>query len=404
MMLSYCALKRDGTTLTDRADFDSIQDLMDTLASQDLTLVSYREKTYPVVDAALNMLQPAVSRMEIVEFSESLASMIGSGLPLLDSMESIKDTIRVKRLREALETVIREVSRGETLSGAFSHHPTVFPEMLVFFCSIGEETGTIQNALNNTAEYLRKVDSILSQVKRAFIYPSFVICAMGCVMIFWLFYVLPRLAETFKDINVQLPEITLTLVHFVTFIQHAWYLIPVGLACLVAASMFLARIEMVRSFCTKVAFKTPVFGDLLKASILTLFFSSLSLMLRSGLTLTKSLDVLVGIFRNPLLKNMIRTIQSETSSGNSLIESFRSTQFFDAVTLKMVSVGEKTGTLDERLRYLANTYQEKTTRFVELSGKMIEPIVMVLSGGLFIFIVISLIGPVYDLMSQLGGG
>lgn len=404
MLVSYCALRKDGSTVMARAEFESVRDLMDMLASQDLTLVSYRENALPLLEKAVNFLQPKVTRMEIVEFCESLASMIGSGLPLLDSMESIKDTIRVKRLREALESVIREVARGETLSGAFSHHPSVFPEMLVFFCSIGEETGTIQNALNNTGEYLRKVDTIISQVKRAFIYPGFVMAAMGCVMVFWLFYVLPRLVETFKEINVQLPQITLSLVHFVAFIEHSWYLIPVGLALIAVVAVLLARIESVKLFATKMAYRTPVAGDLLKSSTLTLFFSSLSLMLRSGLTLTKSLDVLSGIFRNPLLKRVIRTIQTETSSGNSLIESFRTTLFFDAVTLKMINVGEKTGTLDQRLGYLADTYQGKTSRFVELTGKMIEPIVMVLSGGLFIFIVISLIGPVYDLMSQLGGG
>lgn len=404
MLLSYSAQRKDGSTISAKADFEDIQDLMDTLASQDLTLVSYRENAFPLLDTVLNLMQPKVSRMEIVEFCESLASMVGSGLPLLDSMESIKDTIRVKRLREALEAVIREVSGGETLSGAFSHHPAVFPEMLVFFCNIGEETGTIQNALNNSAQYLRKVDTIVSQVKKAFIYPGFVMVAMGCVMVFWLFYVLPRLVETFKDINVKLPEITLALVRFVAFIEHSWFLIPLGAGILIAACIFLARIEKVRLIITRLAYKTPVAGDLLKASTLTLFFSSLSLMLRSGLTLTKALDVLAGIFRNPLLKRVIRTIQAETGSGNSLIDSFRTTLFFDAVTLKMVSVGEKTGTLDQRLSYLADTYQEKTSRFVELTGKMIEPIVMVLSGGLFIFIVVSLIGPVYDLMSQLGGG
>ncbi len=366
--------------------------------------MSYRENVFPVLDVLQGLMQPAVRRMEIVELCESLASMIGSGLPLLDSMETITETVKSGRLKEAMEEVIREVARGESLSGAFSHNARVFPEMLIFFCSIGEETGTIQDALNNTAAYLRKVDTIVSQVKRAFIYPCFVLFAMGCVMMFWLFFVLPQLVETFRDINVKLPEITLKLVRFVTFIETNWYLIPVVAGAVIGAAAILARFDRVRLAATKFAYRVPVAGDLLKASTLTLFFSSLALMIRSGLTLTRSLDVLAGIFRNPLLRIVIRKIQTETASGSSLIESFRSTSFFDNVTLKMVSVGEKTGTLDQRLGFLADTYQEKTSRFVETAGKMIEPIVMVLSGGLFIFIVISLIGPVYDLMSQLGGG
>lgn len=404
MLLSYCALKRDGTTVTQKGNFENVRELMDTLSTQDLILVSYRENAFPVLETVKDLLKPRVQRLEIIEFCESLASMIGSGLSLLDSMESLKDTIRVVRLKDALEEVIREVAQGESLSGAFARQPDVFPDMLVFFCNIGEETGTIQNALNNTAEYLRKVDTIISQVKRAFIYPTFVLCAMGAVMIFWMFYVLPRLVETFRQINVQLPDITLTLVKVVAFLKQYWYSIPIGAAALVAVLVYLLRIERVRYHFTRISLRIPVVGELLKSSMLTLFFSSLSLMLRSGMTLTKSLDVLSGIFKNPLVKKMIRKVQDETATGSSLLEAFKATAFFDAVTLKMVSVGEKTGTLDQRLRYLADSYQERTARFVEISGKMIEPVVMVLSGGLFIFIIVSLIGPVYDLISQLGGG
>ena len=145
-------------------------------------------------------------------------------------------------------------------------------------------------------------------------------------------------------------------------------------------------------------------GDLLKCSTLTLVFSNMSLMLRSGVTLTKSLDILEKIFHNDLVRSVIVRIREETNMGNSLLEAFKRTDFFDAITLKMISVGEKTGTLDQRLSYLADTYELKTSRFVEVMGKMIEPIAIVMTGGIFVFIVISLIGPVYDLMSKLGGG
>jgi len=404
MLLSYCALKHDGSTVTAKGDFENLYDLMDMLNTQDMVLISYRERTFTALDNLRNILEPKVKRPEIIEFCDSLSSMVGSGLSLMDSLQTLKDTIKLKRLRTALEEVIVQIARGNSLSSSFAQHPSVFPEMLIFFCSIGEETGTIPEALKNTADYLRKVDAIISQVSKAFIYPAFVTSAMGCVVVFWLFYVLPRLVSTFKEINVTLPNVTLNLVKFVAFMKGHWFGICLFLLTLVTGLIFLLRIEKVRFFFTRMALKVPVAGELLMSSILTLFFSSLSLMLRSGLTLTKSLDVLAGIFKNPFLKRVIRMVQTETSAGNSLYDSFRSTQFFDSMALKMISVGEKSGTLDQRLAYLSETYQEKTTRFVELTGKMIEPLVIVLSGGLFVFIVVSLISPLYDLMSQLGGG
>ncbi|MGO9147465.1 MAG: type II secretion system F family protein [Desulfomonilia bacterium] len=404
MILLYNALKKDGTTFAAKGDFESIRDLMDDLSAQEMTLIRYREQKYQIIETIKTLIQPGVKKVEIAEFCESLASMIGSGLPLLESMESIKETIRVKRLRDALEEVIKVIAQGESLSGAFSRQPEVFPEMLMFFCHIGEETGTIQTALDNTANYLKKVDSIISQVKRALIYPGFVVCAMLGVIIFWLFFVLPRLVATFKEINVQLPDITVSLVKFVQFSKDNWFIYPLALGLIIMLFVILRRIPKFRLMMSRLAFRLPVVGDLLKCSILTLVFSNMSLMLQAGVTLSKALDIIEKIFHNDLIRSVIIRIRNETNMGNSLLQAFTVTNFFDAITLKMVSVGEKTGTLDLRLRYLADTYELKTSRFVEVMGKMIEPIAIVMTGGIFVFIVISLIGPVYDLMSKLGGG
>ncbi len=404
MILSYNALRKDGTIFASTGNFESIGDLMDTLSAQEMTLVRYREQRYLILETIKTLTAPEIKRLEIAEFCESLASMIGSGLPLLDSMESIKDTVKVKRLKDALDQVIKAIAQGESLSGAFSSRPEVFPEMLIFFCSIGEETGTIQTALNNTAEYLKKVDGIVSQVKRALIYPSFVVCAMLGVIIFWMFFVLPRLVSTFKEINVQLPDITLSLVNFVNFSKQNWYLYPIALIGFVSLIVIMGKFPRTRMLLNRMALRIPVVGELLKSSTLTLVFSNMSLMLQSGVTLTKTLDILEKVFHNDLIRSVLIRIRNETNMGNSLLAAFTVTGFFDAVTLKMVSVGEKTGTLDQRLKYLADTYELRTTRFVEVLGKLIEPIAIVMTGGIFVFIVISLIGPVYDLMSKLGGG
>lgn len=404
MMFSYSALSDDGAVIKGKGHFSNIQTLMDTLASQDLILLTYKQRKIFVEDEIQKIIQPKIERMDIVEFCESLASMVGAGLPLLDSIESIKDTIKKKRLKKALEKVIQEIAGGESLSQTFASQPTVFPQMLVFFCNIGEETGTIQEALKNTAEHIKKLDDIISQTKRALIYPAFVISAMSAVMVFWLFFVLPRLVATFSDMDVVLPEITRDLVHFVELSRQNWYLFPIGIIILFAGLYMLRKNERTHLLLARSYFKIPVAGDLLKYSNLTLFFSNMSLMLRSGVTLTKCFEVLETTFKNPAIKSVIARIKLSTGGGDSLFSAFSQARFFDAITLRMISVGESTGTLDQRLSYLADTYEEKTTRFVEVMGKMIEPIVMALSGGLFIFIVVSLIGPVYDLISQLGGG
>jgi type II secretory pathway component PulF len=404
MLLVYQALNQDGSVVSGKGNFTGIQGLMDELSKNDQILLEYTEKRFILSDVIDDLIQPKVLRMDIVEFCDSLASMVGSGLPLLESMETIKDTIRKKKLRSALERVIQEIARGESLSGAFAQEPGVFPQLLVFFCSIGEETGTIQDALKNTAVYLKRLDDIVSQTKRALIYPAFVISAMTSVMIFWLFFVLPRLVDTFEQMNVTLPDVTIRLVSFVGFCRHYWYTLPLLVIILAAIISMLKKNERTNLMLARAVFRVPVVGELLKSSSLTLLFSNMSLMLKSGVTLTKCFDILETTFRNPAIKNMIAHIRRSTSSGETLLTSFASTKFFDAITLRMISVGESTGTLDQRLTYLADTYQERTSRFVDVMAKMIEPIVMALSGGLFVFIIVSLIGPEYDLISQIRGG
>ncbi len=404
MMYSYQAISPEGAVIKGKGQFNDIQALMDSLTSQDLILLRYRQQNFFIMEEIEKMFLPKIVRLDIVDFCESLSSMIGSGLPLLESIESIKDTIRNKRLKKALENVIADIAGGESLSQAFAREGEVFPEMLIFFCNIGEETGTIQEALKNTAEHIKKLDDIISQTKRALIYPAFVISAMSAVMVFWLFFVLPRLVETFNEMDVVLPEMTRNLVSFVEVCKQQWYLLPVIVAFLAAAVYLLRKNERTHVMLARLYFRIPIAGDLLRYSNLTLFFSNMSLMLRSGVTLTKCFEVLGTTFKNPAIKKIVARLKQSTSSGDSLFTAFSQAQFFDAITLRMVSVGESTGTLDERFTFLADTYQERTTKFVDVMGKMIEPIVMALSGGLFVFIVISLIGPVYDLISQLGGG
>jgi type IV pilus assembly protein PilC len=404
MLFVYQALNPDGTVTEGKGEFSGIQSLMETLTSQDRILIRYRSKTFILSDVLDEMFQPEVSRIDIVELCESLSSMVGSGLPLLDSMESIKDTITKIKLKKALERVISEIAAGESLSGAFASQPKVFPKMLVFFCNIGEETGTIQEALKNTADHIKRVDDIVSQTKRALIYPSFVITAMGSVMFFWLFFVLPRLVETFKQMGVALPEVTVKVVRAVAFMKEYWILFPILAALLVLGIFMLKKNERTNLYLSRFVFRLPIVGNLLKCSSLTLLFSNMSLMMRSGVTLTKCFDILETTFRNPAIISIVASIRKSTNSGETLKHAFETTNFFDAITLRMISVGESTGTLDQRLTYLTDVYQERTSRFVDIMGKMIEPIVMALSGGLFIFIVVSLIGPVYDLISQIRGG
>ena len=404
MNFTYVALRPDGTLSRHRGEYSGLEALLEDLEERQLILLKFRRQRIPALEDLRDRLLPPVKRADIVELCDSLATMLGSGIALIEALKDLEASVGNRRLAKALANIIRAVEAGERLSEAFARHARTFPDIMIFFLSIGEETGTMQQALENTAAHLRRVDEIVSQTKRALIYPAFVMSAMGGVLFFWLFFVMPRLVATFHDMDLQLPDITLTLVAFVNLVKNHGLLLLVILMAALAFLALLLRYERTRTLLAGLGLRLPVVGTLLRYANQTILFSNLGLMLRSGVTMTQSFEVLEATLSNPVLRRIISRIREATTGGDSLLEAFTQSRFFDPLALRMISVGESTGTLDQRLSALADTYHDRTTRFVEVMGKMVEPLVMAVAGGIFVFIVISLIGPVYDLISQLGGG
>ncbi len=403
MIITYSAITTDGTVVRKRGEFRRIHELLDSVASEGLILLDYSKDNAFNRDKLSDMLLPAIKRVDIIEFCESMSSMLEGGLPLLESLETLRDTTRVKRLRKALDMVISDISGGESFSGALAAHPNVFPDIMVFLTRIGEETGNLQGTLKDTAYHLKRVDDIVSNTKRALAYPIFVFISMTAVLFFWILYVLPKLASVFKDMNLELPLITRTVMSVSAAMRTYWYTMPLALVACIVAFVLARKNSNTRLVLDRIGYRLPVAGRVAKASSLAIFFAYMSMMLGSGLTLTRSFEVMEKTFRNLALREVVGRIKDMTSSGFSLFDACKNTRFFDLFALQIIKVGETTGRLDDRLKYLADTYQEKLERLVDMVGKMLEPMVLGIAGGLFIFIIISLIGPVYDLISKVGG-
>ncbi len=403
MIITYSAITTDGTVVRKRGEFRRIHELLDSVASEGLILLDYSKDNAFNRDKLSDMLLPAIKRVDIIEFCESMSSMLEGGLPLLESLETLRDTTRVKRLRKALDMVISDISGGESFSGALAVHPNVFPDIMVFLTRIGEETGNLQGTLKDTAYHLKRVDDIVSNTKRALAYPIFVFISMTAVLFFWILYVLPKLASVFKDMNLELPLITRTVMSVSAAMRTYWYTMPLALVACIVAFVLARKNSNTRLVLDRIGYRLPVAGRVAKASSLAIFFAYMSMMLGSGLTLTRSFEVMEKTFRNLALREVVGRIKDMTSSGFSLFDACKNTRFFDLFALQIIKVGETTGRLDDRLKYLADTYQEKLERLVDMVGKMLEPMVLGIAGGLFIFIIISLIGPVYDLISKVGG-
>ncbi|PMP88330.1 MAG: hypothetical protein C0173_07435 [Desulfurella sp.] len=288
-----------------------------------------------------------------------------------------------------------------SFSDALKRHK-VFPEVLIHLVRIGEETGTLSGVLKDAAEHLQKIDDIISNTKRALMYPLFVSFSMFGAAAFWMFYVLPKLTAVFSTMGLKLPLPTVLLIKSVAFLNHYWWIFPLVFGMFFVGFFLLKLSEKGKFFLDSVMYKMPIFGTLILTSNLAFFFEYEALLLRVGVSITNSLDIIKKAFKNLVFKSAVENTNESIKNGMGLSESFRKNKIFEPFIIRMISAGEKTGEIDKQMSYIANSYYTKVNRMVEVMEKTIEPIVLTIAGVFFFIIVLALIVPVYQLVSKMG--
>jgi type II secretory pathway component PulF len=327
--------------------------------------------------------------------------MVGGGISLLEALDEFSLNTKNKRFKLITEEVIFDIRNGMSFSDALKKHKA-FPDVVVHLVKIGEETGSLSSVLKDAAQHLQKVDDIVSNTKRALMYPLFVTISMFGAAAFWLFYVLPKLTKVFSTMGLKLPLPTILLIKTVAFLNHYYWIFPAIFGLIAAIIIGLKINEKGRFLLSKIIYKLPIFGALILTSNLAFFFEYEALLLRVGVSITNSLDIIKTAFKNLVFRFAIENTNTNIKNGLGLSESFKKNKIFEPFAVRMISAGEKTGEIDKQMSYVANSYYTKVNRMVEVMEKTIEPIVMTVAGVFFFIIVLALIVPVYQLVSKMG--
>ncbi|MGE4547480.1 MAG: type II secretion system F family protein, partial [Desulfurella sp.] len=306
-----------------------------------------------------------------------------------------------KRFKLITEEVIFDIRNGMSFSDALKKHKT-FQDVVVHLVKIGEETGSLSSVLKDAAEHLQKVDDIIANTKRALMYPLFVSASMFGAALFWLFYVLPKLTAVFSTMGLKLPLPTVLLIKTVAFLNHYYWIFPAIFGLIAAVIIGLKTNEKGKFLLDKIIYKLPIFGTLILTSNLAFFFEYEALLLRVGVSITNSLDIIKTTFKNLIFRFALENTNTSIKNGLGLSESFRKNTIFEPFVIRMISAGERTGEIDKQMSYIANSYYTKVNRMVEVMEKTIEPIVLTIAGIFFFIIVLALIVPVYQLVSRMG--
>lgn len=369
-----------------------------------------RDMLYPLkifnlpssISSAIPASRTKVSPYEIIEMMDNLHLVIKSGLPLHQGIVDLAEDSDNKKFKNMMFHVAADINRGKSLSGAFGTYKDVVGVMILNLMKIGEETGQLELTLKRGSTFLRRITELKKKAKSALIYPSFAFIAVMGAMLVWMIYVLPQMTGLFAEMNVELPLLTrmmMSLSDFLaSFIGHMFASLII---VLLLFKVLHKKYKKVRWHTDKLMLKVPVIKDVI-VSFNTAFISEyLRLALVSGIPIFSALETLGKNIKNEVFQHALEVATKDVSRGSQLSSAFTKTSIFPQFSLRMMRVGENAGTLESQLEIVSNHYYERVDNFAENIGKIIEPLVLIIVGGFMAMVMVGLMGPMYDLLSNM---
>ncbi|MCX7823436.1 MAG: type II secretion system F family protein [Syntrophobacterales bacterium] len=387
-----------GKITIEQDEFQDPQELITTIRVDRKILLSYTQ----VKPIFLLRRRKKVTRLEMAEFCRNFSFLLSAGVPIIQSLEDLSTMSEHKELAGAIKKVIKNVRRGLSLSESFELSKEIFPPIVRSLVNIGETTGQLDKTMEKASTHLTRVNDIITQTNKAMVYPAFVISSIGIALVVWFFYVLPKVFAVFKQMNVRLPLPTIILMKFVDILKDFWIVIP-AFGILITFFLFLAKkYEPIGYRAEKLILRLPILGILKRLSIMAFFFEYLSLILGAGIDILGGLNIMKESTESRTMKRLIPSISANIQSGRMFSESCHMTGFFRPLEIRIISIGEESGKLVEQMKILGDFYYKRLMEFVESLPKIIEPLLIIVVGGIFIVVVIALMGPIYELVSIIG--
>lgn len=398
----YKAITNEGAEVkgvVEAMDFDDVYNATETSGLYILDIRQTHAYAAPLLDRFHARM---VKRKDIIELSNNLAVMIKAGIPLLTSLSDIAETTENKYFQKKIETIRNTISMGASLADAVRMHAIIFPDIFIRLVSVGEETGNLEGSLRDVANHLQRVEDLVSAIKRALVYPIFAFTSAMGAMIFWLVYVLPKILSLFQDMQVALPGITRFLILASNFTRKFWPILMLLPVIFYVMIRLLKRNAKAAYYMDLVKLKTPVMKLIVENKILGLFTEQMRILIRSGMTIDRSFELVSEVMGNVVYKNAIVRAREEVLAGSTIADALKKQRLFAPLLLRMTHVGESSGTLEEQYTFLSEFYIKKLDDISERLGKMLEPMIIIVLGIMFAVIIMGLLLPVYDLISKMG--
>lgn len=344
----------------------------------------------------------SVSMKDLQVFTRQFAVLVGAGVPIVQSLEAMSRGARSAAMSNVLSAVSTDVERGRRLAEALAARPTVFDRLYVNLVRAGEEGGVLETVLNRLAEYIEKSVKLRGKVKSAMFYPAAIVVVAIIVIAFIMVFVVPKMSEMFKQNGQQLPALTQFVINASDFVQHYWYLIAAVLVAVPMLTKMYYETEDGRKHLDAVLIQTPIFGDLIKKSAIARFSRTLSTLLASGVRIMDALEISSATTGNWMIEKALLETKDAISKGKTLAEPLTKIPYFPSMVTQMISIGEQTGNIDQMLSKVADFYEDEVENATDAMTSLMEPILMVVLGGIIAVIVIAMYLPIFSMANGVG--
>lgn len=339
-----------------------------------------------------------VKPVDIAFFTRQMATMMRSGVPLLQGLEITAGGIEKQKLKDIVYEIKNDVNSGTDFSTSLTKHPQHFDDLYCNLVNAGEQSGALDAMLDRIATYKEKLESLKAKIKKALTYPTAVVVVGIIVSAILLVKVVPQFEDVFKSFGAELPAFTQFVINLSEIAQEWWWVVLIGVAIFgFAFQKARQKSAKFRDGVDKAILKIPVIGEILHNASIARFARTLSTTFAAGVPLVNALDSAAGASGNALYRDAILQIKNGVSTGQSLQNAVTMTGIFPNMTVQMIAIGEEAGSLEMMLEKIADFYEEQVDNAVDNLSSLLEPLIMVVLGVLVGGLVVAMYLPIFQL-------
>jgi type IV pilus assembly protein PilC len=394
----YKAVDEMGKLSTGQIDAINEIDLEIKLERTGFTLINFKlaDKQHQILNAK------KINAKDLMMFCFQLEQLTSAGVPLLEGLSDLRDINPNPHFQKVIAAMVSEIEGGKMLSQALASHEEVFDPVFVSLVAAGEKTGELSVVFDHLASTYKWQDEVMAQAKKLVGYPIFVLGVVISAVSFLMIYLVPQMVTFLNNMGQELPLQTQVLILISNiFVDFWWVIFMMPILAVILVPIMIKKSDSFRYWFDDMKLKMPVTGSIMKKIILARFARYFALMYQSGIPVLEAIKICEEIADNQVIIKALQQVQYQINAGESMGESFQNAGLFPPLVVRMIKVGESSGGLNQSLLKISYFYDRDVSESIESMMKMLEPALTVILGLILAFIMVSVLGPVYDSYSRL---